>query len=86
MTELAITPGLLLTLMVSAVAAIAVYLDTKRRSSEIPPRGDLYMAITAAAAVAAVLVGLGLASAPPDSAQTPAVAPAPACSSPPGSC
>ncbi|MBC7274008.1 MULTISPECIES: hypothetical protein [Streptomyces] len=46
MTELAITPGLLPTLMVSAVAAIAVYLDTKRRSSDIPPRGDLYMAIT----------------------------------------
>ncbi|MFJ2008371.1 hypothetical protein [Streptomyces chartreusis] len=86
MTELAITPGLLLTFMVSAVAAIAVYLDTKRRSSEIPPRGDLYMAITAAAAVAAVLVGLGLASVPPRSAQTPTVAPAPACSSPPGTC
>jgi hypothetical protein len=86
MTELAITPGLLLTFMVSAVAAIAVYLDTKRRSSEIPPRGDLYMAITAAAAVAAVLIGLGLASAPPDSAHTPAVAPAAACSSLPGSC
>jgi len=46
MTELAITPGLLPTLMVSAVAAIAVYLDTKRRSSDIPPCGDLYMAIT----------------------------------------
>ncbi|GAA2301728.1 hypothetical protein GCM10010234_50780 [Streptomyces hawaiiensis] len=77
MTELAIAPGLLLTLMVSAAAAIAVYLDTKRRSSEIPPRGDLYLAITAAAAVAAVLVG---------SAQTPAGAPARTCSSPPGSC
>ncbi|MFF4031373.1 hypothetical protein ACFYZ2_16760 [Streptomyces sviceus] len=60
--------------------------DTQRRSSEIPPRGDLYMAITAAAAVAAVLIGLGLASAPPNSAQTPAAAPAPACSSLPGSC
>ncbi|GAA2524331.1 hypothetical protein [Streptomyces longisporus] len=86
MTELAITPGLLLTLMVSALAAIAVYLDTKRRSSDIPPRGDLYMAITAAAAVAAVLVSLGLTSIPPSPAQTPAVAPAPACPSPPGRC
>ncbi|MGV9503909.1 hypothetical protein ACWDQ0_37185 [Streptomyces sp. NPDC003642] len=86
MTEFAITPGLLFTFMVSAVVAIAVYLDTKRRSSEIPPRGDLYMAFTAAAAIAAVMVGLGLASAPLDSAQTPAIAPAPACSSPPRSC
>jgi hypothetical protein len=86
MPPLAITPGLLFTFMVSAIAAIAVYLDTKRRSSEIPPRGDLYMAITAAAAIAAVMVGLGLASVPPGSAQTPAVAPAPACSSPPHSC
>ncbi|MER5656444.1 hypothetical protein ACFYW8_39395 [Streptomyces sp. NPDC002742] len=64
---------------------VAVYLDTKRRSSEIPPRGDLYMAITAGAAVAAVLVGLGLASQPP-AAQTPVVAPAPSCPSPPSSC
>ncbi|MFE1925980.1 hypothetical protein ACFW91_25880 [Streptomyces asoensis] len=86
MTEFAITPGLLLTLLVSAAAAITVYLDTRRRSSDIPPRGDLYMAITAAAAVAAVLVSLGLTSVPPGTAQTPAVAPAPACSSPPGSC
>jgi hypothetical protein len=32
--------GVLLTLMVSAAAAaaVAVYLDSKRRSSEIPPR------------------------------------------------
>jgi hypothetical protein len=86
MTELAITPGLLLTLMVSAAAAIAVYLDTKRRSCETPPRGDLYMAITAAAAVAAVLVGLGLASVPPGRLQIPAGAPPPTCSLLPGSC
>lgn len=86
MTEFAITPGLLLTLTMAAVAALAVYFDTKRRSSETPPRGDLYMAITAAAVVAAVLVSLGLAPVSSGSAQTPAVAPAPACSSPLGSC
>lgn len=86
MTELAVTPGLLLILVVSAVAAIAVYLDTKRRSSETPPRGDLYMAITAAAAVAAVLVSFGLASVLLGSAQTPAIVPAPPSSSSTGSC
>ncbi len=85
MTELAITPGLLPTLMVSAVAAIAVYLDTKRRSSDIPARGPVH-GDHAAAAVAAVLVSLGLASEPPDSTRTPAVAPAPACPSPPSRC
>ncbi|WP_329402946.1 hypothetical protein OG523_01590 [Streptomyces virginiae] len=86
MTELVITPGLLLTLMVSAIAAVAVYLDTKRRSCETPPRGDLYMAITAAAAVAAVILALGLASVPLGSAQTPAADPAPSCSAPLSSC
>ncbi|MEV7889904.1 hypothetical protein ACWD3I_24940 [Streptomyces sp. NPDC002817] len=85
MTEFAITPGLLLALMVTVAAATAVYLDTKRRSSEIPPRGDLYMAITAGAAVATVLLGLALASQPP-AAHTPVVTPATSCPSPPGSC
>ncbi|MGW4983660.1 hypothetical protein [Streptomyces mirabilis] len=83
MTEFVITPGLLLTLMIAVAAAIAVYLDTKRRSSETPLRGDLYMAITAGAAVATVLMGIGLASQPPQSVQTPVVAPAPPCPSPP---
>lgn len=86
MTEFTITTGLLLVLIVAAVAAVAVYFGTKRRSSEVPPRGDLYMAITAGAAVAAVLVGIGLASQPPQAAQTPVVAPAPSCPSPPSSC
>lgn len=86
MTPLSITPGLLLTLIVSAAAAIAVYLDTKKGSSTVPARGDLYMAITAAAAVATVLMGLGLASVPPPAAQTSVVAPASSCPSPPGSC
>lgn len=71
--------------MGAGAAAVAVYLDTKRRSSEIPPRGDLYMAITAGAAVAAVLLGLGLVSQPP-AAQVPVVAPATSCPSPPVSC
>lgn len=86
MTELSITPGLLLTLMVSAAVAVAVYLDTKKGQQHGPSRGDLYMAITAAAAVAAVLMGLGLASVPPPAAQTSVVAPAPSCPSPSGSC
>lgn len=86
MTEFAITPGLLLTLMFAVAAATAVYLDTKRRSTEAPPRGDLYMAITAGAAVATVLMGIGLASQPPQAVQTPIVAPAASCPYPLGSC
>lgn len=81
MPELSIAPGLLLTLMVSAGAAVAVYLDAKKGGSTVPACGDLYMA-----AVAAVLMGLGLASTPPPAAQTSVVAPAPSYPPAPGNC
>ncbi|KUN36768.1 hypothetical protein AQJ27_46475 [Streptomyces olivochromogenes] len=41
MTMLAITPGLLVIFMVSGAVFVAVYLHTKRRSTEVPAAGDL---------------------------------------------
>ncbi|MFR0367509.1 hypothetical protein [Streptomyces sp. MCC20] len=81
MTILAITPGLLFILIVSGIVFAAVYFHTKKRSTEVPATGDLGTAIMSAAAVAAVLVSIGLAAAPSGAADPPDGGSVPTCSS-----
>ncbi|WP_331732099.1 hypothetical protein [Streptomyces sp. NBC_00989] len=81
MTVFLITPGLLLILMVSGAVGVAVYLQTKRRSTEVPGAGDLGTAIMSAAAVAAVLVSIGMAAVPSGSTDPPNGGSVPTCSS-----
>ncbi|MFI9781738.1 hypothetical protein ACIHCV_45405 [Streptomyces sp. NPDC051956] len=81
MTVFPITTGLLLILMVAAVVGVAVFLFTKKSSTAMPPTGDLGMAIGSAATVAMFLVAIGLASAPPSSADPPDGRAVPTCSS-----
>jgi hypothetical protein len=81
MTMLAITPGLLLILMVSGAVGVAVYRHTIRSSTAVPSTGDLGTAIISAAAVAAVLVSIGWAAVPSDSTAPADGGSVPTCSS-----
>lgn len=81
MTMLAITPGLLLILMVSGAVGVSVYRHTKRSNTAVPSTGDLGTAIVSAAAVAAVLVSTGWAAVPSGSADPADGGSVPTCSS-----
>ncbi|MCX4581139.1 hypothetical protein ACGFWD_40230 [Streptomyces sp. NPDC048448] len=63
MITLTVTLSILLILVLSGGAAVAVYLHSKKGSTAIPPRGDLGKAIAAGVGIVTavgVLVGIAL--------------------------
>ncbi|MFG2960869.1 hypothetical protein ACGF5O_45005 [Streptomyces sp. NPDC048291] len=81
MTSLVITPGLLLIAMVAFVVGYLVLQNSKKNSATLPATGDLGAAIGAGAAVAMLLVTIGWAAVPTNTAGPATGGAVPTCSS-----